>query len=54
MLIRLASYSDGQEGRCAIGVIMSYLGWNGKDEPGSAQTLLAAFDNMKSIKAYWI
>ena len=35
-------YSDGQEGRCAIGVIMSYLGWNGKDEPGSAQTLLAA------------
>jgi hypothetical protein len=54
MLIRLASYSDGQEGRCAIGVIMSYLGWNGKDEPGSAQTLLAAFDNMKSMKAYWI
>ena len=35
-------YSDGQEGRCAMGVIMSYLGWNGKDEPGSAQTLLAA------------
>ena len=40
-------YSDGHKGRCAIGVIMSYLGWNGKDEPGSAQTLLAAFDNMK-------
>jgi hypothetical protein len=20
-------YSDGQNGRCAIGVIMSYLGW---------------------------
>jgi hypothetical protein len=40
-------YSDGHKGRCAIGVIMSYLSWNGKDEPGSAQTLLAAFDNMK-------
>jgi hypothetical protein len=26
---------------------MSYLGWNGKDDPGSAQTLLAAFDNLK-------
>ena len=40
-------YSDGRKGRCAIGVIMSYLGWNGKDDPGSAQTLLAAFDNLK-------
>lgn len=35
-------YSDGQEGRCAIGVIMSYFGWNGKDESGSAKKLLAA------------
>ena len=52
MLIRIASYSDGQESRCAIDVIMSYLGWNGKDEPDSTQTLLAAFDNMKSMKAY--
>jgi len=26
---------------------MSYIGWNGKDEPGSAQILLAAFHNMK-------
>ena len=30
-------YSDGQDGRCAIGAIMSYYGWNGKDEPGSAR-----------------
>lgn len=35
-------YSDGQEGRCAMGVIMSYHGWNGKDECGSAKKLLAA------------
>jgi hypothetical protein len=31
---------------------MSYLGWNGKDEPDPAQILLAAFDNMKSMKVY--
>ena len=26
---------------------MSYLGWNGKDEPDPAQILLASFDHMK-------
>jgi hypothetical protein len=25
-------YSDGHNGRCAAGVIMSYYGWNGKDD----------------------
>ena len=25
-------YSDGKNGRCAIGVIMSYFGWDGTDE----------------------
>lgn len=40
-------YSDGQEGRCAIGVIMSYFGWNGKDEPGSARRLLATSIQLK-------
>jgi hypothetical protein len=25
-------YSDRQNGRCAMGVIMSYFGWNGKDD----------------------
>ncbi len=25
-------YSDGHNGRCAIGVVMSYFGWNGKDD----------------------
>jgi hypothetical protein len=24
-------YSDGLDGRCAIGAIMSYYGWNGRD-----------------------
>ena len=40
-------YSDGQNGRCAIGVIMSFHGWNGKDEPGSAKKLLAILDELK-------
>jgi hypothetical protein len=26
-------YSDGFNGRCAVGVIMSYYGWNRKDGP---------------------
>jgi hypothetical protein len=26
-------YSDGYNGRCAAGVIMSYYGWNGKVTP---------------------
>ncbi|MPZ07995.1 MAG: hypothetical protein GEU26_16525 [Nitrososphaeraceae archaeon] len=25
-------YSDGRNGRCVIGLIMSYHGWNGKDD----------------------
>lgn len=41
-------YSDGQNGRCAIGVIMSFHGWNGRDEPpGSAKKLLVVFDELK-------
>jgi hypothetical protein len=33
-------YSDGHNGRCALGVIMSYYGWNGKDDPQAAGKLL--------------
>jgi hypothetical protein len=33
-------YSDGRNGRCAIGVIMSYFGWNGKDDSHAAGKLL--------------
>jgi hypothetical protein len=40
-------YSDGHNGRCALGVIMSFHGWDGKDEPGSAKKMLAAFDELK-------
>lgn len=34
-------YSDGRNGRCAIGVIMSYFGWNGKDDGEASKRLLA-------------
>jgi hypothetical protein len=34
-------YSDGLNGRCAMGVIMSYYGWDGKDSPGAERKLLA-------------
>ena len=33
-------YSDGQNGRCAAGVIMSYYGWNGKDDSKAAGKLM--------------
>ena len=36
-------YSDGYNGRCALGVIMSYFGWNGKDDIRASRKLLSAF-----------
>jgi 3'-phosphoadenosine 5'-phosphosulfate sulfotransferase (PAPS reductase)/FAD synthetase len=33
-------YSDGHNGRCALGVIMSYYGWDGKDDSQAAKKLL--------------
>ena len=33
-------YSDGSDGRCALGVIMSYYGWNGKDESQATKKLV--------------
>jgi hypothetical protein len=32
-------YSDGHNGRCALGVIMSYYGWNGQDDSQAASKL---------------
>jgi hypothetical protein len=34
-------YSDRQNGRCALGVIMSYYGWNGKDGSQVTRKLLS-------------
>jgi hypothetical protein len=33
-------YTDGHNGRCALGVIMSYYGWNGQDDSQAASKLL--------------
>ncbi|MGC1134589.1 MAG: hypothetical protein WA941_17305 [Nitrososphaeraceae archaeon] len=35
-------YSDGHDGRCAVGVIMSYYGWNGKDDSHAGEKLVGA------------
>jgi hypothetical protein len=35
-------YSDRHNGRCAIGVIMSYYNWNGKDDSDAPNRLLDA------------
>jgi hypothetical protein len=35
-------YSDWHNGRCAIGVIMSYYGWDGKESAFASSELLAA------------
>ena len=37
-------YSDGNNGRCAIGVVMSYYGWDGKIDFDTANNLVAAED----------
>ncbi|HXW12276.1 MAG TPA: hypothetical protein VD694_05905 [Nitrososphaeraceae archaeon] len=33
-------YSDGLNGRCALGVILSYYGWNGRDDSQATRKLL--------------
>ena len=33
-------YTDGHNGRCALVVIMSYYGWNGKDDSQASSKLL--------------
>ena len=42
-------YSDGRNGRCAIGVIMSYFGWDGRIDFDTANNLLAASDTLKHV-----
>ena len=36
-------YFDGKNSRCAIGVIMSYFGWDGKDDIRASRKFLSAF-----------
>jgi hypothetical protein len=37
-------YSDGHNGRCAIGVLMSYFGWDGRDDLRASKKFLSAFN----------
>ena len=41
-------YSDGHNGRCALGVIMSYYGWNGRDDSQAASKLLGTLIALRS------
>ena len=40
-------YSDGYNGRCAVGVIMSYNGWSDKAGPGAPRRLKAALAELE-------
>jgi hypothetical protein len=40
-------YSDGDNGRCVLGLIMSYYGWNGKDDSQAARKLLGKLIELK-------
>ena len=40
-------YSDGHNGRCAIGVLMSYNGWNGKDDYKARKKLMETLNELK-------
>ena len=41
-------YSDGHSGRCAMGVIMSYFGWNGQDDYQAGSKLLGTLIALRS------
>lgn len=42
-------YSDGHNGRCAVGVLMSYHGWNGKDDSEAGRKLMKALIELKQL-----
>jgi hypothetical protein len=42
-------YSDGRNGRCALGVLMSYYGWNGKEDSHAATKLMAVSIALRHI-----
>jgi hypothetical protein len=39
-------YTNGQNGRCALGVLMSYFGWDRSDYLDVANGLIAAADEL--------
>lgn len=41
-------FSDGRNGRCALGIIMSYYGWNGKDDSQASGKFLSTLIALRS------
>ena len=41
-------YSDERNGRCAVGVIMSYSGWNGMHDSNASNSLQLALHKLKN------
>jgi len=41
-------YSDGHNGRCALGVLMSYFGWDGRDDYQAPSKLLGTLIALRS------
>lgn len=39
-------YSDGRSDRCALGVLMSYFGWDGRDDYNAITGLSAALGEL--------
>jgi hypothetical protein len=42
-------YSDGDNGRCAMGVIWSYFGWDGKPDSDMTSSVNAALPTLAKI-----
>ena len=40
-------YSNESDGRCAVGVIMSYFGWNGRHDSEASNSLQTALHALK-------
>jgi hypothetical protein len=43
-----SQYSDGRNGRCAMGVIMSYFGWDGAHDSDITTSLQAALPTLSN------
>jgi hypothetical protein len=42
-------YSDGTNGRCAMGVIMSYYGWDGEEDFDAVYNFLDTSDKLNHV-----
>lgn len=42
-------YTNGRNGRCAVSVLMSYLGWEGRDDYDAASGIFTALDGLKLV-----